>query len=77
ALMNSMHIDELVAKGKLDLTLTLRKRSHDDQDPPKNHEGKNKKIRQKNIGGSSLKKDKALVDSSNFERFADTDEPQQ
>ncbi|GJV37860.1 zinc knuckle CX2CX4HX4C containing protein [Tanacetum coccineum] len=68
ALMNSMHIDELVAKGKLDLTPTLRKRSHNDQDPPENHEGKNKKRRQKNIGGSSLKKDKALVDSSNFKR---------
>ncbi|GJV66968.1 hypothetical protein Tco_1482477 [Tanacetum coccineum] len=39
--------------------------------------GETKKRRRKNTGGTSLQKDKALFDSSNYERFADADEPQQ
>ncbi|GKB53691.1 hypothetical protein Tco_0904444 [Tanacetum coccineum] len=77
ALKNSMLIDELVAKGELDLTPTLKKISHDEQDPPGNREGETKKRRRKNIGGTSLQKDKALFDYSNYERFADADKPQQ
>ncbi|GJV04304.1 hypothetical protein Tco_1337873 [Tanacetum coccineum] len=76
-LMNSMVIDELVSRGKISLMPTLKKRSYDDQDPPKNHEGEKRKRRRKNTGGSSSKKDKAPVDSSNYERFAHADEPQQ
>ncbi|GJR22992.1 hypothetical protein Tco_0971519 [Tanacetum coccineum] len=77
ALMNSIHIDELVAKGKLDLTPTLKKRYHDDQDPPKNPEGEKRKRMRKNTYGSSSQKDKTPVDLSNYERFAHADEPKQ
>nr|GEV65896.1 hypothetical protein [Tanacetum cinerariifolium] len=43
ALMNSMVIDKLVAQGELDLRLTLRKRSHDDQDHLENYKGEKKR----------------------------------
>ncbi|GJV15674.1 reverse transcriptase domain-containing protein [Tanacetum coccineum] len=55
---------------------TLKKRSHNNQDPRKNHEGEKRKRRRKNTDGSFSKKDKASVDSSNYERFVDADEPQ-
>ncbi|GJU70054.1 hypothetical protein Tco_1256313 [Tanacetum coccineum] len=74
--MNSMAIDKLVAQGELDLTPTLRKRSHDDQDPLKNHDGETKKRRRKNTSGSSSQKDKAPVDTSNYDIFSDANEPQ-
>ncbi|GJQ99209.1 hypothetical protein Tco_0522194 [Tanacetum coccineum] len=74
ALQESMQIDELQARYEL-AQPSRKKRSHDDQDPPKNCEGENQKRRRKGAGESSLKKDKAPADSSNFERFAD--EPQQ
>ncbi|GJX91268.1 hypothetical protein Tco_0344594 [Tanacetum coccineum] len=44
---------------------TLKKRPHDDQDPPNDRKGeKDKKRRQNNVGESSSKKDKALMESS-------------
>nr|GEY48786.1 hypothetical protein [Tanacetum cinerariifolium] len=61
ALMNSMHINELVAKGELDLMPIFKKITHDDQDPPENHKGETKKRRCKNIGGSFSQKDKAPI----------------
>ncbi|GJV61983.1 hypothetical protein Tco_1468083 [Tanacetum coccineum] len=77
ALINSMKINKLVAKGELDLSLTLKKRSYDDQDPPEKHDGENKKRRLKDVGESSSMKEKALEDSSDFERFVHADEPRQ
>nr|GEZ47097.1 hypothetical protein [Tanacetum cinerariifolium] len=53
-----------------------KKRSHDDQDPLKNHEGKSMK-RRKGAGQSSSKKGKATADLTHFESFADVDEPRQ
>ncbi|GJS49998.1 hypothetical protein Tco_0600119 [Tanacetum coccineum] len=46
-LMNSMKIDELVAKGEHNLTPSLRKRSHDDQNPPEDREGETRKRKAK------------------------------
>ncbi|GKC21993.1 hypothetical protein Tco_1024143 [Tanacetum coccineum] len=75
ALQEFIQIDELQARYVL--THPSRKKpSHDDQDPPKNCEGRKMK-RQKGAGQSSSIKDKALADSINFERFIDADEPRQ
>ncbi|GKC27652.1 hypothetical protein Tco_1034946 [Tanacetum coccineum] len=53
---------------------TLKKRPHDNQDPPNDCKGeKDKKRRQNNVGESSSKKDKALMESSHDVL---TDQPQ-
>ncbi|GKE49822.1 hypothetical protein Tco_1481080, partial [Tanacetum coccineum] len=45
ALMNLMGVDGSATKGDLDCTPSQHKRSHDDQDPPKDREGE-KKVRE-------------------------------
>ncbi|GKF90901.1 hypothetical protein Tco_0274602, partial [Tanacetum coccineum] len=76
ALAKSIEIDTLQARHE-SAQPSHKKRSHDDQDPSKNYDEENEKRRRKDTGGSSLKKGKAPANLSNFERFADTDEPQQ
>ncbi|GJW61632.1 hypothetical protein Tco_0110967 [Tanacetum coccineum] len=57
ALMNSMAIDKLVARGEISCTPTLKKQSHDDHDNLENLDGeKRKRIQEqeaptKEIGG--------------------------
>ncbi|GJW58115.1 hypothetical protein Tco_0104846 [Tanacetum coccineum] len=51
ALMNSMGVDESVAKGDLDRTIKLNKKQHDDEDPHVDLE-KEKKKRQKDTDAS-------------------------
>nr|GEX86253.1 hypothetical protein [Tanacetum cinerariifolium] len=78
AFMNSMGVDEYAAKDDLDCTPSQHKRSHDDQDPLEDHEGeKNKKRRQKDVGGSSSKKSKAQDESPHYEIGDDAEEPRQ
>ncbi|GKC00545.1 hypothetical protein Tco_0986681 [Tanacetum coccineum] len=60
ALMNSMGVDESVAKGDLDRTIKLNKKQHDDQDPHADLE-KLKKKRQKDTDASKSQKDKFLA----------------
>ncbi|GKA09785.1 hypothetical protein Tco_0689218 [Tanacetum coccineum] len=76
ALMNSMSINEIQARGE-PTQPSHKKHSHDDYDPLENHKGENTKRRRKNIGGSSSKKGKAHQESSIYETFVDADEPQQ
>ncbi|GJW09972.1 hypothetical protein Tco_1575799 [Tanacetum coccineum] len=57
ALQDLMQVNKLEARYKSTKTST-KKRSHDDLDPPKNHEGEKKMKRRKVVGGSSSKKDK-------------------
>ncbi|GJS91378.1 hypothetical protein Tco_0774014 [Tanacetum coccineum] len=78
ALMNLMGVDGSATKGDLDCTPSQHKRSHDDQDPPKDREGEKKsKRRRKDVGGSSSKKGKAQEDSPHYETAEDTEEPRQ
>nr|GEY29785.1 hypothetical protein [Tanacetum cinerariifolium] len=66
ALMNSMGVYESVAKGVIP---SQHKRSHDGQDPPEDREWeKRRKIRRKDVSGSSFKKSKAQKDSQRYER---------
>nr|GEU82606.1 hypothetical protein [Tanacetum cinerariifolium] len=76
ALQESMQIVKLQARYGLPNPYR-KKRSHDDQYPLENHEWEKKMKRQKNVGGSLFKIKKALVDTSNYERFKDADEPRQ
>ncbi|GJW32207.1 hypothetical protein Tco_0052239 [Tanacetum coccineum] len=46
----------------------LRKRPHDDQDPPVNHEGEKSHKKQKFAGESSLGKDQITSESNDYER---------
>ncbi|GJV67713.1 hypothetical protein Tco_1483222 [Tanacetum coccineum] len=59
----------------LSAPLSQKKQSHDDQDPPENCEGENKKRIQKYTSVPSSKKGKAQDDTSNFKRFEDADKP--
>ncbi|GJQ93368.1 hypothetical protein Tco_0004507 [Tanacetum coccineum] len=52
-----------------------KKRSHDDRDPLKNHDGEKKMKRRKGAGGSLSKK--APANTSTYERFEDAHEPKQ
>ncbi|GKG50900.1 hypothetical protein Tco_0539024, partial [Tanacetum coccineum] len=51
--------------------------THDDQDPTEKRDGENKKRRRKDVGESTSMKEKALEDSSNFERFVHANESRQ
>nr|GEV25706.1 hypothetical protein [Tanacetum cinerariifolium] len=55
ALQESMQVDELQAQFRSVKTST-KKRSHYDQDPPKNRDGEKRMKRQKGAGGFSSKK---------------------
>ncbi|GJT10293.1 hypothetical protein Tco_0857335 [Tanacetum coccineum] len=76
ALQESIQVDELQARFGSEKT-SIKKRSHDDHDPPKNREGEKSMKRQKGTGGSSSKKGKAKEDTSNYERVEDAKEPRQ
>ncbi|GJR30088.1 hypothetical protein Tco_1106320 [Tanacetum coccineum] len=58
ALMNSMGVDEVFVKGNLDRTPRLKKRHHDDQDPPVNSTKDKQKRRRKDTDACNSQKDK-------------------
>ncbi|GJS26724.1 hypothetical protein Tco_0487344 [Tanacetum coccineum] len=76
ALQESMQVNELQARYE-SAKPSRKKRSHNDHDPPENCEGEKNMKRRKGVCGSSSKKEKALVDTSNSERFKDANEPRQ
>ncbi|GJR99383.1 hypothetical protein Tco_0315892 [Tanacetum coccineum] len=76
ALGESIRIEKLEARYGKALSSKM-KRSYDDQDPPKNHDGEKKKRRRKDTRESSSKKDKAQDDTSDIERKAEKELPEQ
>nr|GEY04995.1 hypothetical protein [Tanacetum cinerariifolium] len=73
ALRESIRVKKIEARYGTVLSYQ-KKQSHDDQDPLKNHKGKNKKRRCNDTSRPSSKKGKAQEYTSNLNRFIDADE---
>nr|GEU69346.1 hypothetical protein [Tanacetum cinerariifolium] len=89
ALSKSVIQDKQVAPTDSYKDAKLRKRSHDDQDDPKNHKGEKRSKIRKFTGQSSLRNDRVMSETSDHDRssaedrfnevvdsYQDPDEPQ-